>query len=67
MFKKEVQSLFILVALDNSNYSEWGAPSFAQLKPKINQVCFLSDFRNLNKQFKCKSYPIRNIDEMLLN
>ena len=27
---------------------------------------FLSDFRNLNKQLKCKTYPMPKINEMLL-
>ena len=27
-------------------------------KPKINQVCFISDFRNLNKRLKPKPYPM---------
>ena len=45
---------------------EWGDPSFAQPKPKSNQVRFISDFRNLNKQLKHKPYPMPNINEMLL-
>ena len=51
--------------LKKSNYSEWGALSFAQLTHTINPVCFLSDVRNLNKQLKRKPYLIPNIDEML--
>ena len=40
----------------------------AILKPKhkTNQVRFLSDFRNLNKQLKRKPYPMSKINEMLL-
>ena len=41
MFKQEV--------LKVENDSEWGAPSFAQPKPKSNQVSLISDSRNLNK------------------
>ena len=48
------------------NYSEWESPSFAQPKPKSNQVRFLSDFRNLNKKIKRKPYPIPKTIEMLL-
>ena len=49
-----------------ANDSEWVDPSFAQLKPKSNRVCFLSDFRNPNKQLKQKPYPVPKINEMLL-
>ena len=47
------------------NYSEWGAPSFAQPKCKSNQVYFLSDFRNLNKQLKQKPYTMPKINDIL--
>ena len=66
MFKKEVESLVILVVLENSNDSDWGDQYFAQPKHKKNQLLFLSDFRDLNKQLKCKFYPMPKIDEMLL-
>ena len=66
IFKKEVECLVLLGVLKIANYSELGAPSFSQPKPKSNQVRFISDFRNLNKQLKCKPYPMPNINEMLL-
>ena len=66
MFKKEVERLVLLRILEVSNDSEWGAPSFAQPKPKSNRVHFLSDFRNLNKQLNRKPYPMTKINEMLL-
>ena len=50
MLKKGVERLVLLGVLEVANYSEWVAPSFAQPKPKSNQVRFLSDFINLNKQ-----------------
>ena len=50
IFKKEVEHLVLLGVLEVANYSEWGSQSFAQPKPKSNQVHFLIDFRNLNKQ-----------------
>ena len=53
--------------LEEGNDSEWGAPSFAQPKEKMNQVRFLSDFQNLNRQLKGKPHPIPKISEMLLN
>ena len=56
MFKKEVERLVLLGFLEVSNDSDWGAPSFAKNKLKSNWVCFVRDFRNLNKQLKRKSY-----------
>ena len=64
MFKKEVERLFLLGFLKEANDSEWGAPSFAQPKPKSNWVKILSDFRNINKQLNKKPYPIPNINDM---
>ena len=58
--------LVLLGVLESSNVSEWRAPSFAQPKPKTNQARFRSDFRNLNKQLKRKSYTMLKINEMLL-
>ena len=48
------------------NDAEWGAPSFAQPKPKSHQIRFISDFRNLNKQLKQKPCPMPKTNEMLL-
>ena len=67
MFKKEVERLLSLVVPEEANDSKWGAPSFAQPKAKTNCVIFLSDLQNLNRQLKCKPYPMPNICEMLLN
>ena len=44
----------------------WDSHFFAQPEPITNQVCFLSEFRNLNEQLKRKQYPIANTNEMLL-
>ena len=66
MFKKEVERLVLLGVLYLANYSEWGALSFAQPKPKSNQVRFLSDFSDLNKQLNWKPYPRSKTNEMLL-
>ena len=49
IFKKDVERLVLLGFLEVADDLEWGDPSFAQLKPKSNQVCFTSDFRNINK------------------
>ena len=66
MFKQEVENLVILGVLDLANDSEWLAPSFVKPKPKSNQVRFLSEFRNLNKQLNKKQYSMPKINEMLL-
>ena len=67
MFRKEVKRLVKLGVLKEANESEWGAPYFAQPKPKTNRVRFLSDFWNLNRQLKRKPFPMPKIREMLLN
>ena len=66
MFKKGVERLDPLGVIKVENDSEWGAPSFAQPNPKSNRVCFLNDFRNLNKQLKQKPYPMLKINETFL-
>ena len=67
MFRKEVERLLILGVIDEENDSKWGAPSFAQPKPKRNRVIFISNFQNLNSQLERKPYPIPKLREMLLN
>ena len=62
-----ISRIVLLGVIEVENDSEWGAPSFAQPKPKSNRVNFLSDFRNQNKQLKWKPYPMTKINEMLLN
>ena len=66
IFQNEVECLVLLGLLERANDLERGAPSFAQPKPKSNRVCFLSDFRNLNKNLRHKPYPMRKINGMLL-
>ena len=66
MFKKEVECLALLGVLEVANDSEWGALSFAQHKPKSNQVRFISGFRNINKKLRRKPHPMPKINEMLL-
>ena len=67
MFKKEARILLSLGVQEEENDLEWGAPSFAQPKAKANNIRFLSDFRNLNRQLKRKPYPMPKIREILLN
>ena len=66
MLKKEVGRLVLLGVLELANHSKRGAPSFSKLKPKSNRVHFISDFRNINKQLKRKTYPIPKVNDMLL-
>ena len=66
MFKKEFESLVLLGVIEVVNDSEWGSPSFAQPKPKLKRLSFLSDYRNLNKKLQQKTYPMPKINEMLL-
>ena len=49
MLRKEFEILLKLGVIEKGNDSEWGAPSFAQLKEKTNRMRLLSDFRNLNR------------------
>ena len=58
IFKKDVENLVILRVLEIANYWEWVAPSLVKTKPKWNQVHFLSEFKNLNKQLNQKQYPM---------
>ena len=67
VFRKEFERRVNLGVLEEANNSKWGAPSFYQTKAKTNCVRFLSDFLNLNRQLKCKPYPMPKIREMLLN
>ena len=66
MFKQEVEYLVILGVLELANYSEWVAQYFAKTKPKSNQLHFLSEFRNLNKQLNQRQYLLPKINEMFL-
>ena len=43
-----------------------GSSFFRQPKAKTNIIIFLSNFRNLNRQLKCKPYPMQK-REMILN
>ena len=67
MFRKEVEILVKLSVIEESNESEWVAPSCAHPKAKKNRTLFLSDFRNLNRQLKRKPHSMPNIREIILN
>ena len=61
MFIKESKILVNLGVLKEANDYEWGAPYFAQPKPKTNCLIFLSYFQNLNRKLKRKAYPMPKI------
>ena len=65
--KNEIERLFLIGVPGVVNNSQRGAPYFSQPKPKSNQVCFLSDFRNLNRQLERKPYLLPKTNEMLFN
>ena len=58
--------MVLLGVIEVANDSGWGYSSLAQHKPKSNQLSFLSDFRNINKQLERKLYPMPKINGMLL-
>ena len=62
--KKEIERLVSLGVLRKCSDSEWGAPTFI-IPNKNGTVRFISDFRKLNAQLKCKPYPILKISKML--
>ena len=66
MIRNEVKRLVKLGVLEKANDSELLAPSFAQPKPKTNCVRILSNFWNLNMQFKLNIYPMPKIRGILL-
>ena len=66
MFKGELEQLVRLGVLEHANDFEWVSSYFPHLKGENNWVRSLSDFWNLNKQLKRKSYPLPKICEMLL-
>ena len=52
--------------IGGGNDTERRSPHFAQIKPKKNQVCFLSELINLNNILTIRPYPLPNINKMML-
>jgi hypothetical protein len=63
--KREVERLVLIGVLEESNDSEWGAPTFI-IPKKDGRIRFISDFRKLNTFLKRKPFPIPKIQDMLL-
>eukprot|EP00978_Attheya_sp_CCMP212_P040273 scaffold217979_cov64-Attheya_sp.AAC.1 len=62
--KIECERLCHLNVLRKVGIREWAAPSF--IKPKKNKtVCFLTDFRELNKSLEREEFPLPNIQDLL--
>ena len=51
---KGQKNCFLLWMIKNINSSEWGGGSFEHHKMKIDLVCFINKFINLNKKLKHK-------------
>jgi hypothetical protein len=64
VFKKEVEQLRKLGVLKRQPESEWGSPTFI-IPKKNDQVRFLTDFREVNKQIVCTPYPIPKTSTVL--
>jgi len=63
-FKHELDHLIHLGALDPQQEIEGASPSFI-IPKKDGSVCWISDFRQLNKVIKRKQYPLPNITDIL--
>ena len=64
-FKQELDQLEYLKVIKKINRSQWGAPKFLIAK-KDSTLCFISDFRELNKLILRQPYPIPKIQDLLL-
>jgi hypothetical protein len=61
---KEGERLCKLGVLEMQSASEWASPSFI-IPKKDKTVCFLSDFREVNKRLVRKPFPIPKISTVL--
>ena len=64
-FKQELNLLEALHVIKKINHSQWGAPK-SLIPKKDSTVCFISDFRELNKLILQQPYPIPMIQDLLL-
>ena len=63
--EQEVERLVKLGVLRKVNRSEWASPTFL-IPKKDKTVRFISNFRELNKRIKRKSFPIPKIQNLML-
>ena len=64
VFKNELECLIQIRVLEKALHSEWLAGSFIQPK-KNGHVCWISDFRGLNKYLRQNVYPLPRIGDIL--
>ena len=65
IIKTGVNKLINVGVLKRTDNSKWVAPTFI-ISKKNGTVCFLSDFRELNKPIKRKPFPVPKIQDLLL-
>ena len=63
VFKAELQWLLKIGAIEKATWSEWIVDTFIVAK-KDGCVCWITDFRGLNKSLRRKVYPLRKISEI---
>ena len=63
LFKAELQRLLQIGVIEKATQSEWIAGTFIVPK-KDGRVCWITDFRGLNKSLWRKVYPLRKISEI---
>jgi len=61
---KELNRLCDLGVLEFQPASEWASPSLV-IPIKENNVCFISDFREVNKRLVKKPFPIQKVSTVL--
>ena len=63
VFKQELERLINIGVLEKAQRSEWIAGTFIVPK-KDGRVCWITDFRSLNKSLRRRVYPQRTINEI---
>ena len=63
VFKAELQWLLKIGVIENATRSEWIVGTFIVPK-KDGCLCWMTDFRGLNKSVRCKVYPLCKISEI---